>query len=89
MRVRVSFRYRTDTGEVEMFLVEDVKEGLPQSDHDARHDAATRDVARVVAPHPIVSEVLPGTTSHVAASFDAPAVEQPDRTSNVDGRLRD
>jgi hypothetical protein len=63
VRVRVSFRYRADTGEVEVFEIEDLAEGPPLADHDARHDAAARDVARVVAPHPIVSEVPPGAST--------------------------
>jgi hypothetical protein len=58
MGYRVRFRYRTETGQVEMFLVEDLSTGLPTSDHDTRHDAATRDVARVISASPLISEVI-------------------------------
>jgi hypothetical protein len=61
MRVRVRFRYRADTGEIEMFQVDGVIDGLPDTDHDARHDRAAADVARVVEANPMVEEVAPGT----------------------------
>ncbi|MBY8847822.1 hypothetical protein [Saccharothrix longispora] len=57
MRVRVRFRYRVDTGEVEVFQVDDLVDGPRAADHDARHDAATLDVARVVDPNPRFLEV--------------------------------
>lgn len=56
MRLRVQFRYRADTGEVEVFQVEDVPEGPRLPDHDARHDRAARALARVVDPHALVIE---------------------------------
>jgi hypothetical protein len=56
MRVRVRFRFNTETGEVEVFRIDDLAEGAPQFDHDARHEAAARDVARVVDPHARIVE---------------------------------
>ncbi|MFI5893089.1 hypothetical protein ACIA5D_23565 [Actinoplanes sp. NPDC051513] len=57
MRLRVRFRYNAKTGEVEAFTVDDVDGGPRAADHDARHDAATRDVARVVDPYASIHEV--------------------------------
>lgn len=59
MRVRVRFRYRADTGEVEVFRVEDIVDGPRAANHNARHDAVTRDVARVVDPYPRITEEIP------------------------------
>lgn len=60
MRVRVKFRYRADTGEVETFLVEDLHSGPRLADHDARHDRVAADVARVVENNALIEEVQPG-----------------------------
>ncbi|MPY58422.1 hypothetical protein [Streptomyces spongiae] len=60
MRVRVRFRYRADTGEVELFQVEDLREGPALADHDARHHRAAVDVAGVVENGALVEEVHPG-----------------------------
>lgn len=61
MRVRVRFRYRADTGEVETFIVEDLGGDQRATDHDARHDRATADVARVIEHNALIEEVLPGS----------------------------
>lgn len=60
MRVRVKFRYRADTGEVETFLVEDLHAGSRLPDHDARHDRVAADVARIVENNALIEEVPPG-----------------------------
>ncbi|MEU4536131.1 hypothetical protein AB0G15_14825 [Streptosporangium sp. NPDC023825] len=60
MRVRVKFRYRAETGEVEMFQIEDLHDGPPLADHDARHDRAAADVARVVENNALIEETFPG-----------------------------
>ncbi|WP_369232430.1 hypothetical protein AB5J56_10840 [Streptomyces sp. R21] len=60
MRVRIKFRYRADTGEVELFQVDDLREGPALADHDARHHQAALDVARVVENGALVEEVHPG-----------------------------
>jgi hypothetical protein len=84
VRVRVRFVYRADTGEVEEFRVDDVADGPRAADHDARHDAATLDVAEVVDPHPHIVEesgVQPGAARQ--------AERQPDPALPVDRRLHD
>jgi hypothetical protein len=49
VRIRVRFRVNAVTGEVETFVVEDLAEGTSGGvDHDAAHDRATADVARVI-----------------------------------------
>jgi FtsH ternary system domain X3 len=61
MRVRVRFRYRADTGEVEMFEVDDLRVGPRLADHDARHERAAADVAGIVESNARIEEVRPGT----------------------------
>ncbi|TQS46756.1 hypothetical protein [Cryptosporangium phraense] len=63
MRVRVTFRYNAETGEVEEFRVDDVgSSGVTgrAEDHDARHDRATADVAQVVERNALIEELAPG-----------------------------
>jgi hypothetical protein len=60
MRVRVTFRYRADTGEVEVFTVDAIDGDASDADHDLLHDRATASVARVVERHPDIQEVRPG-----------------------------
>ena len=50
MRYRVEFRYRDDTGEVEMLRVEVVETGQRAVDHDAQHDRVAAEVAGVLEP---------------------------------------
>ena len=88
MRVRIRFRYRSDTGEVEMFQVDDLQEGLPNPDHDARHDAAAIDVARVVEAHPMVTEVVGDRPEPARETASEPG--QPELAGRPeDRRLRD
>lgn len=61
MRVKVRFRFNAVTGEVEAFEVDDLRDGPRLADHDARHDRAAADVARVVEANALVEEVAPGT----------------------------
>ena len=84
MRVRVRFRYRADTGEIELFQVDDLADGPRAVDHDARHDAATLDVARVVDPHPVVTELSSGP-----APVPTTPETEPEATERDRGRLRD
>ena len=73
MRLRVQFRYRADTGEVEIFQVEDVPEGPRLPDHDARHDRATRNLARIVDPHArVIEEDQGAAVESVAREQQAP-----------------
>ncbi len=87
MRVRVRFRFNSDTGEVEVFEVDDARVGPPDFDHDERHDAASLEVARVVDPHPTVTEVAPNSTTRVSAEPEQ-AAPDPARPS-TETRLRD
>jgi hypothetical protein len=50
VRYRVEFRYRDDTGEVEMLRVEVVEAGQRAADHDAQHDRVAAEVAGVLEP---------------------------------------
>ncbi len=60
--VRINFRYRPDTGEVERFEVDDLYAGPLISDNDARLDRAATEVARIVESNARIEEVLqPGT----------------------------
>jgi FtsH ternary system domain X3 len=82
MRVKVRFRYNSVTGEVETFDVADMHDGPRLADHDARHDRATADIARVVEANALIEEVAPGTEPLAAAPAMAPAeTEQPSRAA--------
>lgn len=70
MRVRVRFRYRADTGEVEVFQVDDVGGAPSGADHDRIHERAALDVARVVDRDPLIEEIVDGTAP--AAERSAP-----------------
>jgi hypothetical protein len=76
MRVKVRFRYRADTGEVEIFEVDDLHDGPRLADHDARHDRAAADVARVVERNALVEEIPPGLAAPAAPQrLPEPAAE--------------
>jgi hypothetical protein len=60
MQVRVRFRYRADTGEVEVFSVDETEGGPRAADHDTRHDRIAADVGRVVDPNPLITRESPG-----------------------------
>jgi hypothetical protein len=59
MRLQVKFRFRADTGEVEVFEVTTVDDGPRDPRHDALHEEAARNLARVVDPHARVIEEVP------------------------------
>ncbi|MFF4274618.1 hypothetical protein [Streptomyces sp. NPDC001536] len=58
MRVRVRFRFNTETGEVELFQVDDIGSGSGP-EHDAEHDRISAELGRVLARRPDVEEVSP------------------------------
>lgn len=58
MRVRVRFRFNTDTGEVELFQVDDIGAGSGP-EHDAEHDRISAELGQVLARRPEVEEVSP------------------------------
>ncbi|WIM99412.1 hypothetical protein ACTOB_003063 [Actinoplanes oblitus] len=79
MRVRVRFRYRTETGEVEIFSVDETEGGPRAADHDTRHDRIAADVGRVVDPNPLVTREAPA----VAETLPADRQQAPRETEPV------
>ncbi|MER7282447.1 hypothetical protein ABT369_49250 [Dactylosporangium sp. NPDC000244] len=77
MQLRVQFRYRVETGEVEVFQVEDVPDGPRTADHDARHERAARRLAEVVDPHGRVVEELADVEPEPDRTIAAPVEETP------------
>ncbi len=59
MRVKVTFRVNTETGEVEFFQVDDMGETRQITEHDALHEDIALAIAQVIDPRADVSEVLP------------------------------
>jgi hypothetical protein len=60
VRYRVEFRYREDTGDVEMLQVEVVEGPAGRApDHDAQHDWVTAEIASVLEPDAEIEEVGP------------------------------
>lgn len=58
MRVRVEFRYNAETGEVELFQVDDIGRTTRVQDHDAVHEQIAFDLGRVLDRGPRVEEVV-------------------------------
>ncbi|MFF7449498.1 MULTISPECIES: hypothetical protein [unclassified Streptomyces] len=58
MRVRVRFRFNTDTGEVELFQVDDIGDGSGP-EHEAEHDRVSAELGRLLARRPDIEEVSP------------------------------
>jgi hypothetical protein len=56
MRVRVRFRFNTESGEVELFQVDDVGAGSGPA-HDAEHDRISAELGGLLARRPDVEEV--------------------------------
>ncbi|GGV07304.1 hypothetical protein GCM10010260_51260 [Streptomyces filipinensis] len=59
MRVRVEFRYNSETGEVELFQVDDIGRTTRIEDHDAAHDEIAYAIGRVLDRRPGVAEEVP------------------------------
>ncbi|GHE08712.1 hypothetical protein [Streptomyces alanosinicus] len=59
MRVRVEFRYNAETGEVELFQVDDIGRTTRIEDHDATHDEIAYAIGQVLDRRPGVAEVVP------------------------------
>jgi hypothetical protein len=78
MRVKVRFRFNSVTGEVEAFDVDDMRDGPRLADHDARHERAAADVARVIEANALIEEVAPGTGPVTTVTTrDQAVAEQP------------
>jgi hypothetical protein len=87
VRVKVRFRYRADTGEVEVFEVDDLQAGPRLTDHDARHDRAAADVARIVESNALIEELAPGAEAP-PISESRPRVAQDPEQDREDRRER-
>ncbi|MEU8030079.1 hypothetical protein [Streptomyces sp. NPDC049099] len=57
MRVRVEFRYNAETGEVELFQVDDIGRTTRTEDHDATHEEIACAIGRVLDRRPVAEEV--------------------------------
>jgi hypothetical protein len=78
MRVKVRFRFNAVTGEIEAFEVDDMHDGPRVADHDARHDRAAADVARIVEANALIVELTPGTIPvAIEATQGTPGAETP------------
>jgi hypothetical protein len=87
MRVKVRFRFNAVTGEVEAFEVDDLHDGPRLADHDARHDRAAAEVARIVEANALIEEVAPGTATVITSVTQAPA--QPETPNAEPERARE
>jgi FtsH ternary system domain X3 len=76
MRVKVRFRFNSVTGEVEAFEVDDLRDGPRLADHDARHDRAAAEVARIVEVNALIEEVAPGAGPVTTATTRTPAATE-------------
>lgn len=67
MRVQITFRVNTETGEIEYFQVDDMGRTRQIRDHDALHEDIAMAIAQVIDPRADVSEVIgpsrPATTA--------------------------
>ncbi|MFJ9894361.1 hypothetical protein ACIQPR_13700 [Streptomyces sp. NPDC091280] len=76
MRVKVEFRYNSETGEVELFQVDDLGRTTRVRDHDAAHDEIAFALGQVLERRPGVEEVV--DTGHGAAPVRAPEPDDPE-----------
>lgn len=67
MRVQVTFRINTETGEVEFFQVDDMGRTRQLQDHDADHEDIALAIAQILDPRADVSEVIPVPGQALAA----------------------
>jgi hypothetical protein len=58
MRVQVTFRVNTETGEIEYFQVDDMGRTRQIRDHDALHEDIALAIAEVIDPRADVSEII-------------------------------
>ncbi len=81
MRVRVQFRVDAETGEVEVFQIDDLGSTLPAGEHEETHDRIAAEIGRVVERRPRVEEVdgQPAHTRGYRPVIVAPADEAGER----------
>jgi hypothetical protein len=84
MRVRVRFRFNTDTGEVELFQVDDIGDGFG-AEHDAEHDRISAELGAVLARRPDVEEVMPHEEPPRWRHDPLPAPGRPTRDEDTEG----
>jgi hypothetical protein len=60
VRVRVEFRFNAETGEVELFQVDDMGREVPEADHDARHEEIAHRLGRLLDRRPGIDEMVNG-----------------------------
>jgi len=63
VRVRVNFRVNTQTGEIEVFQVDDLGARRMDVDHDATHEEIAHRIGALIELRPIVDELIPGSTA--------------------------
>jgi hypothetical protein len=61
MKVNVKFRLNKETGQVEIFEIDDWQSTLPEAEHNREHDRIAAEIGNLVERNPRVVEVLPGT----------------------------
>jgi hypothetical protein len=83
VRVRVSFRVNTETGEVERFQVDDLGTSR-QVEHDAEHEEIAHRIGSLIERRPDVYEVIPGSAADERA---AALVERPAEQEAEDSRI--
>jgi hypothetical protein len=77
MRVRVEFRYNAETGEVELFQIDDIGRTTRLQDHDAAHDDIAYAIGRVLDRRPGVQEVVDDGRTGPAVALPVP--DEPER----------
>ena len=65
MRVQVTFRVNAETGEVELFQVDDMGNARQLTGHDAMHEDIAYALAELIDPQADVEEVIPAGGSPV------------------------
>lgn len=76
MRVRVEFRYNAETGEVELFQIDDIGRTTRLQDHDAAHDDIAYAIGRVLDRTPGVHEVV--DDGHAGSAVALPTPDEPE-----------
>jgi hypothetical protein len=84
MRVQVTFRVNTETGEVEFFQVDDTGQTRRLADHDAAHEQIALAIADVIDPQADVSEVIAIPGRAVAAHPVAPVPDAARRREGLE-----
>lgn len=76
MRVRVEFRFNSETGEVERFQVDDLGRTTRVQDHDATHNDIAFAIGQVLDRRPGVEEVV--DTGRGAVPLPLPVEDEPE-----------